>query len=245
MLTRFYRILVPALSLLCTVQAKAIALSDLLPAHRAQYSLYKSGFPVAESRFHLTYEDGKIDYSSETELSGLASLFSNDQIKEHSRLILHDGDIRLLSYSYQQTGDTTKNMETQLDWSGFKITTTIDQAHTIQTPFNGAVWDKLSVNLALIYHVKLTPASEQPEAVEFQLTEDGQMKSYRFEYIGKREIEVHSNEWIKTVIWKRLHDANKSTIIYLAPALHYLPVQMEQYKHDKLRATLKLDQADW
>lgn len=222
--------------LICSTAVNAEALFP--PAFNATFELYKSGLAVAETKYQLRHQS-QIHFASSTHLTGFASLFSNDTIIEESIFDATTATaIKLKRYKFKQTGEENKNIVSSIDWQQQKITTTINKQAATTSTFKKTLWNKHSVLLALMTH-----ANDEKKALTFNVLDKGIVKKYSFRFIGSKEIEL-DDEWVKTAVWKR-ENSHKKTIFYLDPTEHHIPLKIEEYKNQQLRAALWLTELNW
>ncbi|MDH5393971.1 MAG: DUF3108 domain-containing protein [Gammaproteobacteria bacterium] len=235
---RFF--LFSALLVCCTV-LKADNVSARLPADfTATYELYKSGLPVAETKYSLKTTAQHARFESTTVLKGLLSLFNDERIHEISRFDISAPDnVKLSHYAFSQTGKNKLEINSSIDWQRHRISTTIDDNAAVQFSFDTALWDKNSIFLALITH-----AGKNITSLSFNTLHQAETKTYRFDKLAQKEIEIDDNEWKQTSVWARSYN-NKKTIFYLDPTEHNFPLKIEQYKNQQLQATLWLTELNW
>jgi len=205
----------------------------------AQFSLYKSGFPIAETEYRFTRDKNNASFQHVSLPSGFTSLFSDNKVEEKSTLNTSENTLKVKTYQFTQTGDKNISISSRFNWNNKTISTINNQQPATETRFEHYVWDKLSTLLALMSY-----AHDQSTSIFLHSFDGVKIKKYELKYAGKREIELDDDEWIVSDIWKR-KDGKKQVIFYLDPDKNYFPVKIEQYKNQKLRATLLLKQLKW
>lgn len=210
----------------------------LPPAFNATFDLHKSGLTVAQIQYNLTHKQPSL-FKAHTTLSGLASIFSNDEIIEESSFNLTPASPQLIHYRLKQTGKENKNINSVINWQQKNITTTINRQAAINNTFTNTLWDKNSVLLALMVH-----AGNKYKSLTFTTLDEDSIKEFKFDYIGTKDIELDNDEWKTTSIWQRKNN-NKKIIFYLDPKDHYIPLKIEEYRNQRLRATLWLTELNW
>lgn len=210
----------------------------LPPAFNATFDFQKSGLTVAQIQYNLTHKQQSL-FKTHTTLSGLASIFSNDEITEESLFNLTPASLQLIHYQLKQTGKENKNINSVINWQQKNITTTINRQVAINNTFTNTLWDKNSVLLALMVH-----AGNKYKSLTFTTLDEDSIKEFKFDYIGTKDIELDNDEWKTTSIWQRKNN-NKKVIFYLDPKDHYIPLKIEEYRNQRLRATLWLTELNW
>jgi len=236
---RLLQLLLSALLLVSTTLHAEHSKPHIPKNFSAQFELYKSGFPIADTQYHFSNNNNIAIFTHISEPGGLTSFFSSNRIEEQSILDTTDNTLKVKSYHYKQTGDKKMQISSVFNWSNKTLSTTKNKQTTVSQTFEPPVWDKLSSLLGL-----MSSAQDQSKDIYLPTLDDIDIKKYRLKYIGKKEIETDEDEWITSHIWRR-EDNNKAVIFYLDPNNHYFPVMIEQYKSQKLRATLLLKELKW
>jgi len=205
----------------------------------ATFVLYKSGFPIAETQYRLTRDKKTATFLHVSKPSGFTSFFSENKVEEQSTLDISENSIKVKKYQLTQTGDKNISISSTFNWNNKTISTINNKQAATKTHFEHYLWDKLSTLLALISY-----AHDQSKSIFLQSFDGVNIKKYELKYAGQKEIELDDDEWIRTDIWKR-EDGKKQVIFYLNPDENYFPVKIEQFKHQKLRATLLLKELKW
>ena len=208
-------------------------------AFTAHFELYKNGLHVADTKYQLSKKDNNFLFRSVTKLTGLLSLFSDDKITEESTFEVSDKKFNLIKYQFIQSGGTQLTINSTVDVKKKNISTVINNDNPHISKFTQQPWDKLSVLLALMTSVK-----DQKETISFKVLDKSEIKNYDFTYAGTKEIELEEDEWKQTVLWARQGDTKK-TIFFLDPNAYYIPIKIEQFKNNKLTATLLLSELTW
>ena len=219
--------------------AEPISQAHLPPSFIASYDLIKNGLPVAETQYRFEKTDNSADFSSTTELTGIAAWFSEDKASERSLLEITEKQIQVKHFQYQQSGKEELTIKSQFDQTSQQVTTRINQHAEVITSFTSPTWDKLSMLLALVSHASVSETS-----LEIDTLDKTEIRQYLVTHTGEQEIELDEDNWVKTMRWQRVNK-NRKTVFYLDPAQHFIPVKIEQYKRDKRRATLLLKEIQW
>jgi hypothetical protein len=206
----------------------------------ASYSVLKYGLIVAETRLSLKQQDNHLVYSTKTKPEGMASLFTDDTAKEVAFLEwLPDKDkFRLLNYQFEINKNNKKNQTIMVKWDDSKasiINIYKNKERSLQ--HNSAVWDRLSVQLALMHDLILSESIDSSYA--YDVVARGKISAFTF--INKKQETLKlANKTYETYLFER-SDKKRMTRLWLAPKLNYLPVQMEQYKQGELVGGMQLN----
>ena len=222
-----------------TALAEPIKPVDLPPAFSASYELIKNGLPVAETNYRFEKNKNSAEFTSNTELTGIAAWFSDEQANERSQLQLTKQQVQITHYHYQQTGKDARTIESQFDQTAMIVTTKVNQQAESKTSFTTQTWDKLSMLLALMSH-----AAANEQKLEISTLDKTEIRQYQLTRIAEQEIELDEDVWVKTIRWESLYK-NRKTVFFLDPTRHFIPLKIEQFKRDKRRATLLLKEIQW
>ena len=237
---------VPAFSIIaacCLLLAGTMAYADkpaVLPVtspadYEANYIVEKYDTQVARLSYRLQHLNKQIIFTTQAEVTGFAALFRNDSAAERS-VLMNASPPRLLSYQYQQNGGK-KNRNTRLtvDWQGDSGSI---QGEYAGAPFtktvHGAVWDPLSVQLALMRDM----ATKSPP-FRYQVIHHGELKQYAFEQLADDTLEIDEVFYDAVVLQRK--NNNRLTRFWLAKDYQYIPLQIENYKNGELDTRIVLD----
>lgn len=188
----------------------------------AQYSLYAEGLPIGEGTRRLIHEkDGKFLLESRSHTTGLTALFRNDSITESSVFILlKNGEIQPLEYHYSLDSSKRKKFEDiQFNWQSKKATYKDDENTAILTLENG-VFDKL-----LYQWILMRDLQQGKREFVYKIINKGKIRTYVLEFLGKETIDTGLGK-VESLKYKRT-STNRSTVIWCAPSLHYLPIRVD------------------
>jgi len=215
---------------------KPASLPQTIPAdYDATYLVEKHATQIARLSYQLRTRGKQTEFTTRAEVSGFAALLRDDSATERS-VLMNASPPRLLSYRYRQTG-SKKNRNTQfhIDWHG---ETGQVQGNYAGTAFSetvqGAVWDPLSVQLALMRDL----AMKQPP-FRYQVIHHGALKQYDFEALADDTLEI-DEVFYDAVVLQRKHN-NRLTRFWLAKDYQYIPLQIENYKNGELDTRILLD----
>lgn len=194
----------------------------------AQYTVNKGGIPIGEmTRTLKPQTGGRYDYESVTTASGLLSLLVKDKIIEHSLWDYHDGAIRALEYRYEKNGGKTpKKVQLLFDWDQRLVKNALN-GETRAMPVAKGLTDILLYQLVLMMDLK-----DGKKPLEYPIADKHKFKTYRFDIIGEETLDTPLGK-LKTLKVQRVPGPDKkTTLIWCAPGLDYLPVRIEQDEQD-------------
>ena len=197
-------------------------------AFTAQYTVNKGGIPIGEMTRTLNPQTGgRYHYESITTASGLLSLLVKDKFIEHSLWDYHDGAIRALEYRYEKSGGKSlKKVHLIFDWDQRQVKNVLD-GETRAMPVPKGLTDILLYQLVL-----MTDLQNGKKPLEYPIADKHKFKTYRFDIAGEEMLDTPLGK-LKTVKVQRVPGPDKkTTLIWCAPGLDYLPVRIEQNEQD-------------
>ena len=231
-----------AISLLL-INCSALQASQLPDDFNARYSIEKYGTTVARMNLALSSKANKYTYTSHSEAVGMLAFFSDDSIDETSQLEWNKKfeHVCLQSYTFSRKEKKQKQQQFSLNWN--------DQGNITATgtyagkPFSlntsGLIWDRLSVQLALTADLKSADAIQKKYS--YNIIDKGHIAQYHFEYINEEVVNL-GNKKYNTIKIKRPHLSNdRTTYLWLAKELDFLPVKIEQYRDSDLHMSMTLE----
>ncbi len=210
------------LILLCN---SAWAIDNFPPPFTAKYSLYASGIPVGKgTRTLISHGNSKFEFKSIGETTGLISFFKKIRIEERSTFIKTAGNIRPLEYFYNQTGKKSRSKLIVFDWLQ-KIATSHFKDKIEKIPLEENTLD------GLLYQVVLMQELQQGKRnLKYKVANKNKISIYTPKFLGKESVDTGIGT-LETLKYERA-SSNRSTILWCAKKLHYLPVQVQHIEKD-------------
>lgn len=199
--------------------------SGLLPAFRATYTTaFDLGVPISGEavRQLRRTEDGHWLFTSEA-----AALMAG--ISETTRFDYHPSTpIKPLSYHYlRQVLGKRREARIEFDWTR-RTATTVVKDRPWQMKIPPGAQDKLSYQLQL--RLDLLAGKT---AMTYSVADGGKLKQYRFKVTGEEEVDTPYGRFAAVRVMRdRGEDAERETLLWLAPELDYLIVRLEQTEAD-------------
>jgi hypothetical protein len=223
-----------ALLLLCLFTGSAYALP---PQFTASYTLSSGNLELGETRRTLRAEgNGSLLFESTTVPKGFLSLVLHQQLLERSRLQHQAGRFRSLEYLYLRSGgDNAKRTHISFDWT----------RHTAQVVSNDrprelvipeGTLDPLGFQIALMQDLE-----QGKTEFTYPIADRRKIKTYDIRVIGEEQVNTPAGAF-RTFKLKQLNQSGERDLsVWCAPALDYLPVQIEYREKDGrlYRSTLK------
>ncbi len=180
--------------------------------------------------------DNQWVYSLKTEPSGIFRLTGKGKINEVSIINRSREQYIPESYSYKQGDDgKRRNLEAQFNWQSKELTIMRKGEEEIER-LTDPILDRLSVTLAVMDEVR-----KGFSQAEILVLDNGSVKSMKFINEGTALLETKLGTF-ETVMVRRISEgSSRETVTWFAPKLNYIPVQIEQLKHDKLVARMRIN----
>lgn len=228
-------------AVLLMVTHPAVTAAEDPPQFRASYHLYSSGLQIAHMERNLSRNGaGEYLYSSDTRTVGLVAALYKDHIVEESRWTLQAGEVRPLAYHYQRNRSKKKRtINIHFDWDKNEIVNMVNDRQLLM-PLKPGILDKLVYQYALMRDVP----KNAPEII-YDVTDGGKMKKYNFSRAGREVLSTPLGKLETVKLQKVKHDDQSRLVIWVAEALHYLPVQVESTDEEGRTTTAIIQTLDW
>jgi hypothetical protein len=203
--------------------------NGLLKPFSAVFSVKRNVVPLGKLRLEFSLEEeGDYHYIAHTMPGMIVGWFSADEIIEESHGRLNREAIEPLTYTYEDMGNEDDRAELEFDWPTGKVHTTSGGITWSQAIIPGTQ-DRLSQQLQVRLHL-----AEGEKDVAYQVADGGKIKRYRFFVEGEDTIDTPYGQ-IDCLRVRRSKESGKPDYaIWFAPALDYLPVQIERQRSGRL-----------
>ncbi len=204
------------------------------PPFKAHYQLYSGGLPVGQGTRQLSYlENGHLKFESQSHTTGVLALFRDDKIFEQSIFSLKNGQVSPLVYIYdQKSSKKPKYLKVQFDWPN-KVAHSTNKQENWEIPINNGILDKLVYQLVVMQNL-----AQGKKNLTYQFVDKDKAKVYTPKFLGKEQLETGMGT-IDTLKYQRISSNKKrSTTLWCAPDLHYLPVRVDHDEKGYLISTV-------
>lgn len=212
------------ITLLMTLSGQLLAQQqNQLPEFEAVYDVYRSGIKIASTvRKFVRQQDGTLLYRSETNVTGIATMFRKDRIIEQSISSYVDGRILPRQYLYEHTGTSkVRNVTIDFDWDANQITNSVNGAPW-HMPATRGMLDKL-----LYQYTIMLDMQQGKSSLSYIIADGGKEKTYRFEKLGEEILDTPLGK-LNTIKMKRYRsDSDRESIFWSAQELGYMPIKLE------------------
>lgn len=209
----------------------------------ARYSIEKYGSTVAEMKLTLRRTNDNIIYESHTKARGMLALFTDEKVDEISQLQWNQKleHACLQNYQFIRKNKTKKNQQFSVSWD--PQNNILAKGTYAGQPFSinnsNLIWDRLSVQLALAADLK--SGDKAQNKYSYNIIDRGKVTQYHFEYLKDEVARVNDKQY-NVVKIKRAHDSgSRTTYLWLAKELDFLPVKIDQYRKGELHMSMVLD----
>ena len=208
-----------------------------LPDFTAWYTAHKGSFRVATSQVSYQQKDRHYTYSSRSKPAGLVSIFRSDLITEASTGSLENGRPKPDSYHYRHAIKKRIKREVRITFQHRKqraISTYKGQTRVIIIPADAL--DRFSIQIAV-----MNDLGNKRLGNNYPIAGKTKLKNYKFVIVGKETVKTDAGTF-QTIKLMRKHQGKKrTTYMYCAPSLHYLPVRIEHIKGNGSKFRMDLD----
>ena len=189
----------------------------------ASYTIFKKGVEVAKMHRSLSrLDNGEYIYRSETNSTGLVSIFYKLHVLEESHWRLQNQKIQPLDYSYQRIKKKKKShKQTIFDWENHQVNSIVNgKKSTLE--LKPEMTDKLLYQLDMMHNLERGhhPAS-------YTVVDGTKIKTYNFEYLGEELLDTPIGKLNTVKIVRQKHDEKGNLTLWCASELHFLPVKVE------------------
>ena len=221
-------------ALLFLLSAAAVAAEP--PPFDATYSLSRNGIHLGANRLQLERNGDAWRYASTITPGGLISLFVADTVEEESHWRLHDGAIRPLSYRYHRFGGKKeRRVELSFDWNDRQVVNDVGGDRWSMAIPAGTL-DKLVYQVAIMLDL-----GRGERKMTYAIADGGRLKHYHLKVTGEETLETPLGPLRTLRVERTKESSKKTTRLWCAPELRYLPVKIEQVKKEgeTLRMTIE------
>lgn len=202
----------------------------------AEYEVRYKGRRVARAVFSLTDEDGSYIFESSTQARGLLRLASPNPAIEHSRFTVEGSAIVPLDFRFED-GSRKGEDNYSIDFAGDDGMIRIDGPNgQLAIPVEAGLLDRGSLQVALMQDLG---ACRTPTTYRF--VDDDGVREYEYARLEDRTTETGIGEIRTLRLSQQREGSSRTTILWLAPELAYLPVRIEQIRNGETETVFTLE----
>jgi len=183
---------------------------------------------VAEMHISLARLDNdNYIYRSETNSTGLASIFYKLHVVEESQWYVHEQKLKPLNYSYDRIKKKKeKHKKNVFDWKNNQVHYAGDGTKS-SFELQADMTDKLLYQINLMHDLKMghIPTS-------YTVVDGAKIKTYNLHYLGEEFVETPIGRFDTMKFSRRRPGKKESITLWCAKDLHYLPIKIESIDDD-------------
>jgi len=223
--------------LILTLLYLPVAHAKLPPEFQVVYQLNKFGMNAAQATVSLKQrEDGAWIYNSQTKTKGVISIFRKDAITEQTELKKIGQQFKPVEYQYIHKGSKkNRNRSIRFDWDS-KLAYSEVSGKQASLNIKPDTIDSFYLQLKLM--IDLMSGKRD---LDYSIIRKGEVENYQFEILGEETIETSAGDFKALKLKRTRKDSKRTTIMWMSPALHFLPVKMKHIEKDGTEFSLLLD----
>lgn len=214
------------------------AAEPTVPVYNAVYQVEYKGKNLGSSQFTVTHDSARNSYefTSTTTAKGLlAKLAAPNPTIERSRFNVIGGRIRPVEYSYKdgsRKGDDDRQIS--FDWDRH-IAIVTDKDGRREVALEDVSLDPGSLHVALMRDLILTGKPGQ-----YRIADGDQARAYGFTDNGVAQTDTGLGKLATHSYIQHREGSSRSTYLWVAPSLEYLPARIETRKDNEILTALTL-----
>lgn len=209
--------------------------------YHAIYEVQYKGRRVGQAEFRVVQDDAtqRYRFSSLITASGLLRLARPRPIVESGEFMLRDGEIRPLRFAYEDGSRSgLDNFTLTFDWAQNALRAE-QGGHVTELPLAPGTLDRGTLQASLIRDMR--NGRLQPR---YRLADEDSVREYDYRVDGAEPQVTAAGPFDTQKLIQSRPGSDRLTIMWLAPALDYLPVRIEQRRAGEIRTTMLLQQVD-
>ena len=213
------------------------AAEPAVPVYDAVYQVEYKGKNRGSSEFKVTHDATQNSYEftwTTTAKGWLATLAAPNPTIERSRFNVIGGRIRPVEYSYKDGSRKGDDRQMSFDWDRH-IATVSDKDGRREVALEDVSLDPGSLHVALMRDLILTGRPGQ-----YRIADGDQAKAYGFTDNGDAQTETGLGKLATHSYIQHREGSSRSTYLWVAPSLEYLPARIELRKGDEVQTSLTL-----
>jgi Protein of unknown function (DUF3108) len=211
----------------------AAAHAQTLAPFTATYEIRHGAMRVGETHFTLSADDAHgYTFESRTQSKGLARMFVG-AIVETSEFQVDGDSLRPVRFSAEESrGKGSQHID--FDWgAGLAHARRDDDSADLK--LRPRVLDHSLIQVALMRDL----AAGRPLST-YYIVEKNELRAYQYERVGEEQIDTPAGSYASVKVRQSRAGSSRELYFWCAPALDYLPVQLEQRKDGKAVLTMRL-----
>jgi hypothetical protein len=219
------------------VSGSATAADASIPTYSAVYQVEYKGKDLGTSEFKVAYDAASdtYEFSSRTVAKGLLKLASPNPVVERSRFRLVDGRIRPIEFWYEDGSRKGEdNLHVEFDWQR-RIAIVSGEGARREVALEDRTLDRGSMQVALMRDMI---ASQRPG--DYRLAGEDASQGYAFTDNGEAKTDTGVGTLTTHSFTQQREGSSRSTWLWFAPELSYLPARIEQRRDGEVQTAFRL-----
>lgn len=230
-MSRFRKLLLAVALVLPVSVTSASALNPFA----AEYDVELSGLSGVMSSSLSQQDNGSYVFENRTRARGMARMLRPRDVVDRSEFVVTDGELRPLRYLSEDGSRRNKGGSTiEFDWDQANAASQYEGERR-EVALDRALLDRQLMQIAMMREL----AAGQ-RAGSYSVIDRHHVKEYQVEVQGEEQVSVPAGDFATVRVLRRRPGSSRSTLLWCAADLDYLPVRMQQMKDDKVIATLTL-----
>ena len=209
-----------------------------VPTYTATYEAEYKGKNLGSSEFKVTRDPAKntYEFTSTTIAKGiLGKLAAPNPTVQRSIFTVVDGKVRPSEYWYKDgTRKADGDKHIQFDWDRH-VATVSDKNGRREVSL-----DDISLDDGSLYAALMQDLIVNGKPGQYRIADGDQAKTYGFEDKGEAQTETGLGKLATHCYLQHREGSSRTTYLWVAPQLDYLPVRIESRKDDEVQTALTL-----
>lgn len=225
--------------LLAAVLLNGMAAAGVPPAFEATYQVRHGLFTIGETRVAFSRPaPARYVYRSRSVATGLVALFSDTRVDERSEGRLTEGGLRPERYRYERSGDDARHGELRFYWEDGQVVNDVG-GHAWRMDIPPDTRDRVVGSVQLMHDL-----DTGKRTLSYPIADGGHLRTYHFRVTGRERVESGVGELEALRVVRTDADGPARTVLWCAPALHYLPLRIEHSDPEEGDYTMTLQQVE-
>jgi len=218
-----------SLTLLALLTMALPTAASVLDPFEARYEVSRGGVSLGQARFSLSAwgDSGCLAYKGVAEPNAFIRLFIGKVVDESYFCPDGEAGVRPHHFRHVETSDEADSYTLDFDWSAGEVTYNEDK--TFDAPAGGV--DPFLLQLSARLWLENAETAAEAGEREFTIVDEDEIKTYRLAVTTGGKIETPAGTY-ETIKLERIDDPDRQLIFWAAPALDFLPIQVERHKKD-------------
>lgn len=211
--------------MICSTFTTQTSNAEILAHEFTAHYESSKGFIKGQTVVSLKKSGEEYQYTSVTTVKGLMSLFTNSKIEERSHWRFVAGKIRPENYLYLRTGSKKRHVKINFNWDNNQVTNDVN-ADAWKMDIKPGTLDKFIYQLVMMKDLNNLP--DNTNELVYSIADGGKLKTYTLSIQGTETVKTDIGEFETIKIVRS--NGKRTTTLWCAEKLGYLPVQIRQSK---------------